>query len=104
MAPRGTTGGAQVTALGLPTEADEARIFFLRNQVDAVRHGDHFDFIVNGRLIHVVDDAVADCGGDCGGAPGHNRGGFSCGPRRVGFDSTEGGNGTANGVDERPKN
>ena len=65
---------AQVTALGLPTEADEARIFFLRNQVDAVRHGDHFDFIVNGRLIHVVDDAVTDCGGDCGGAPGHNRG------------------------------
>ena len=64
---------AQVTALGLPADPDEARAFLMRAQADAVRHGDHLDFVVNGRLLHIVDDAVSDCGASCAGGPGHGR-------------------------------
>ena len=65
---------AQVTALGLPADPDEARAFLIRAQADAVSHGDHLDFVVNGRLLHIVDDAVSDCGASCAGAVGHDRG------------------------------
>ena len=64
----------QVQALGLPSDPDEAREFLIGQDTDAVRHGDHFDFIVNNRLVHIVDDAVSDCGADCAGGPGHARG------------------------------
>ena len=56
---------AQVTALGLPADPGEARASLMRAQADAVRHGDHLDFVVNGRLLHIVDDAVSDCGKSC---------------------------------------
>ena len=64
---------AQVTALGLPADPDEARASLMRAQADAVRHGDHLDFVVNGRLLHIVDDATSDCGKSCAGGPGHGR-------------------------------
>ena len=64
---------AQVTALGLPADPGEARASLMRAQADAVRHGDHLDFVVNGRLLHIVDDAVSDCGKSCAGGPGHGR-------------------------------
>ena len=63
----------EVTRLGLPADPDEARAFLIRADADAVRHGDHLDFVVNGRLLHIVDDAVSDCGKDCAGGPGHAR-------------------------------
>ena len=64
---------AQVTALGLPADPGEARAWLMRAQADAVRHGDHLDFVVNGRLLHIVDDATSDCGKSCAGGPGHGR-------------------------------
>ena len=72
---RGTVlDNAQVTALGLPADPDEARAFLMRAQADFVRHGDHLDFVVNGRLLHIVGAAVAsDCGDSCAGAVGHGR-------------------------------
>ena len=62
---------AQVTALGLP--ADPGELSVVDAATSAVRHGDHLDFVVNGRLLHIVDDATSDCGKSCAGGPGHGR-------------------------------
>lgn len=59
---------SQVEALGLPASPEEARAFLIRAAADTVPHGDHVDFVVRDRLIHVVPGvgrASDHCGADC---------------------------------------
>ena len=60
--------GAEVATLGLPASPEEARAFLVRTNADTVPHGDHVDFVVGNRLIHIVTggEASGHCGTDCG--------------------------------------
>jgi len=65
--------GAEVATLGLPASPEEARAYLVRINADTVPHGDHVDFVVGNRLIHIVTagaEASGHCGSDCGAAPG----------------------------------
>ena len=67
--------GAEVASLGLPASPEEARAYLVRTHADTVPHGDHVDFVVGDRLIHIVtagDNVNGDCGSDCGN---HHEGG-----------------------------
>jgi Cd2+/Zn2+-exporting ATPase len=61
----------QCLALGIPADPEEARAFLLRARADAVPHGDHIDYLINGTLVHVVGGGGGDrtggdtCGEDC---------------------------------------
>ena len=65
---------SQIEALGLPASPEEARAYLIRTAADTVPHGDHVDFIVGDRLIHVVtgDGHHSDhCGADCADSSPH---------------------------------
>ena len=67
--------GAEIVSLGLPASPEEARAYLVRTHADTVPHGDHVDFVVGDRLIHIVtagDNVNGDCGSDCGN---HHEGG-----------------------------
>lgn len=55
----------ELEAMQIPSDPQEARAFLLRQRVDTIPHGNHVDFVVGDRLIHVVTGAEEDCGGDC---------------------------------------
>ena len=55
----------EMEAMQIPSDPQEARVFLLRQRVDTIPHGNHADFVVGDRLIHVVTGAEEDCGGDC---------------------------------------
>ena len=65
---------SQIEALGLPASPEEARAYLIRTAADTVPHGDHVDFIVGDRLIHVVtgDGHHSEhCGADCADSSPH---------------------------------
>lgn len=63
----------ECVSLGLPGDPSEARAILMSKRADVVPHGDHMDFVVNGRLVHVVDGGGAGAGGDdCGGDCNHS--------------------------------
>lgn len=55
----------ECVSLGLPGDPSEARAILMSERAEAVPHGDHMDFVVNGRLVHVVDGGGAGAGEDC---------------------------------------
>ena len=59
----------ELEAMRIPSDPEEARAFLLRQRVETIPHGNHVDFVVGDRLIHVVtgreEDRAEDCGEDC---------------------------------------
>ena len=55
----------ELEAMQIPSDPEEARAYLLRQRVDTIPHGNHVDFVVGDRLIHVVTGGEEDCGYDC---------------------------------------
>ena len=49
----------------LPSNPEAIRAQLLEQRVDTIPHGDHTDFLVGDRLIHIVTRGNEDCGEDC---------------------------------------
>ena len=93
-------GASQIEALGLPASPEEARAYLIRTAADTVPHGDHVDFVVGDRLIHVVtgDGHHSDhCGADCADSSPHepalvDHGELDVARKRVGSEHGNGDN------------
>ena len=50
----------ELEAMQIPSDPEEARAYLLRQRVDTIPHGNHVDFVVGDRLIHVVTGGEED--------------------------------------------
>lgn len=90
----------ELTALGLPASPASLRQFLIDNTAETVRHGNHVDFVVGDRLLHVATEEDREaCGDDCGAFEGEScvsdHGSLNVSRRRVGAN---GANGSASGT------
>ena len=90
----------ELTVLGLPASPAALRQFLIDNTAETVRHGNHVDFVVGDRLLHVATEEDREaCGDDCGAEGGaacvSDHGSLHMLRRRVGAN---GANGSATGT------
>ena len=100
--PTTTTPSARARSRrsGSPASPEEARAYLIRTAADTVPHGDHVDFVVGDRLIHVVtgDGHHSDhCGADCADSSPHepalvDHGELDVARKRVGSEHGNGDN------------
>lgn len=93
----------ELTALDLPASPASLRQFLIDNNTETVRHGNHVDFVVGNRLLHVATEENREaCGDDCGAEVGaacvSDHGSLNIFRRRVGAN---GANGSALGTPPR---